>query len=109
MDLVIKEYRGSKLPAYIIFITDGGVGSEKDIKKLLIEASREPIFWQFIGVGGSDYGVLERLDGMQGRYVDNANFFALDDFNRVDAGELYSRMLAEFPQWLKEAKHLNIF
>jgi hypothetical protein len=109
MKQVIEEYHGSKLPAYVLFITDGGVGSENDIKKLLIKASREPIFWQFVGVGGSGYGVLERLDTMNGRYVDNANFFALDDFRRLENSELYSRMLAEFPVWLKEAKRLGIF
>jgi stress response protein SCP2 len=109
MKQVIDEYRGSKLPAYVLFITDGGVGNEQDIKKLLVQASKEPIFWQFVGVGGSGYGVLERLDTMSGRYVDNANFFALNDFRRVEDGELYSRMLAEFPVWLKEAKRLGIF
>ena len=104
MKEVLAEYKRSKLPAYVIFITDGGVGSENEIKKVLIEASHEPIFWQFVGVGGSGYGVLERLDNMSGRYVDNANFFALDDFKRVSNSELYSRLLNEFPQWLQEIK-----
>ena len=104
MRQVIDEYRRSRLPAYVIFVTDGGVGSENQIKSLLIEASREPIFWQFVGVGGCDYGVLERLDTMRGRYVDNANFFALDDFRSVSSSELYARLLNEFPQWLKEIR-----
>ena len=104
MQEVIGEYKGSKLPVYVIFITDGGVGSENQIKRSLIDASREPIFWQFVGVGGHDYGILERLDTMSGRYVDNANFFALDDFRSVSNSELYSRLLNEFPQWLKEIR-----
>lgn len=104
MKEVVAEYKHSKLPAYVIFITDGGVGSESEIKKILIEASKEPIFWQFVGVGGSSYGILDRLDNMGGRYVDNANFFALDDFRSVSNSELYSRLLNEFPQWLKEIK-----
>lgn len=104
MKEVLAEYKRSKLPAYVIFITDGGVGSESEIKRVLIEASHEPIFWQFVGVGGSGYGVLERLDNMSGRYVDNANFFALDDFKRVSNSELYSRLLNEFPKWLQEIK-----
>lgn len=104
MKEVLKEYSKSSIPAYVIFITDGGVGSESEIKKVLIEASKEPIFWQFVGVGGSGYGVLERLDNMTGRYVDNANFFALDDFKTVTNPELYSRLLNEFPQWLQEIK-----
>jgi stress response protein SCP2 len=101
---VIAEYKKSKVPAYVLFITDGGVSSENDIKHLLIESSKMPIFWQFIGVGGSGYGILERLDTMSGRYVDNANFFALDDFRRVSNEELYDRLLTEFPQWLKEIR-----
>jgi len=108
MNEVVAEYKRSKLPAYVIFITDGGVGSENEIKKILMDASKEPIFWQFVGVGGSSYGVLERLDNMTGRYIDNANFFALDDFKSVSNSELYSRLLNEFPQWLKEAKRKRV-
>lgn len=104
MKEVLDEYRGTRIPAYVIFVTDGGVGSEGAIKRLLIEASRFPIFWQFVGVGGSGYGVLTRLDNMSGRYVDNASFFALDDFRTVSNSELYSRLLNEFPSWLKEIK-----
>ena len=101
---VIAEYRRSDLPAYVIFITDGGVSKENDIKRLLIEASRMPIFWQFVGVGGSNYGILQQLDTMPGRYIDNANFFALDDFRRISNEVLYDRLLTEFPLWLKEAR-----
>jgi len=108
IELVREEYGNSQLPAYVIFITDGGVGSKAKIQQLLTDASKEPIFWQFIGVGGSGYGILEKLDTMSGRYVDNANFFALDDFRSINATELYSRMLAEFPIWLKKAKDLGI-
>lgn len=52
------------------------------------EASLYPIFWQFMGVGGSNYSILEKLDNMDGRVVDNANFFAIDDFDRVLDDEL---------------------
>ena len=61
------------------------------------------MFWQFVGVGGSDYGILERLDDMKGRVVDNCNFFALDDLHDVSEQDLYDRLLEEFPTWLKEA------
>ena len=106
---VIDEYESSDLPAYVVFVTDGGIYSTNEIKKLLIEASRLPIFWQFVGVSGSCYGVLEDLDNMSGRYVDNANFFALDDFRRVSNKDLYSRLLNEFPAWLKACKTNGVF
>ncbi len=104
INLVIEEYKDSRIPAYVIFVTDGGFASKGKIKKLLTEASRLPIFWQFVGVGGSAYGILEELDNMGGRYVDNANFFALDDFKSVENEDLYSRLLNEFPGWLREIK-----
>ena len=104
MEEVIEEYRESRVPAYILFITDGGVGSTKEIKRLIKDASKLPIFWQFVGVGGFGYGVLKQLDTLRGRYVDNANFFALDDFKKVDNSDLYSRLLNEFPKWLDAIK-----
>ncbi len=99
---------GFKLPAYVVFISDGGVGNDREIEKLLKEASSLPIFWQFVGIGGYGYGILERLDTMQGRVVDNCNFFSLDDLKKVNEQELYDRLLNEFPDWLSEAKSKGI-
>ncbi len=108
MRKIIKKYKDQKLPTYVIFITDGSIMASKEIEKLMIESSAYPIFWQFIGVSGSDYGILLKIDTMDGRKVDNANFFALDDFKTVPNDELYSRMLAEFPEWLRKAKEIGI-
>ncbi len=105
---VVAEYETSKLPAYVVFVTDGGISKTSQIKKLLIEASYLPIFWQFVGVSGHGYGILEDLDNMSGRYVDNANFFALDDFRSVSNEELYSRLLNEFPKWLEACKNNGV-
>ena len=99
--MVLDTYRDTKLPVYVLFITDGGVSKKSEIQKIITEASKLPIFWQFVGVGGSGYGILEKLDSMKGRYVDNAGFFALDDFKKVSNEELYARLLEEFPKWLK--------
>ena len=108
MKEVVSEYKKSRLPAYVLFITDGGVSNEAKIRKILQEASKYPIFWQFVGVGGSNYGILERLDTMTDRYVDNAGFFALDDFKSVSNSELYGRLLNEFPAWLDAAHQRKI-
>jgi hypothetical protein len=108
MKEVIQTYKNSDLPAYVIFISDGGVGRDKEIEKLIVEASKYPIFWQFVGLGGSNYGILERFDTMKGRVVDNCNFFSLDDIRHVADRELYDRLLNEFPEWLKAAKQQGI-
>lgn len=105
---VVAEYETSTLPAYVVFITDGGFYDTNNIKNFLTDAAYLPIFWQFVGVNGSGYGLLEDLDNMNGRYVDNANFFALDDFRRVDNKDLYSRLLNEFPTWLKLCKNNGV-
>ena len=105
---VIEAYRTSTLPAYVIFISDGGVGNAAEIKRLLIEASALPIFWQFVGIGGSGYGVLQKLDTLPGRVVDNANFFAIDDLHSVSEAELYERLLGEFPDWLVATRRAGV-
>ena len=104
MRMVVDEYKDTKIPAYVLFITDGGVNQKKEIQNIITEASHLPIFWQFVGVGGKNYGILEKLDTMTGRYVDNAGFFALDDFKKVSNEELYARLLEEFPSWLEEIR-----
>ena len=107
LDYFIKQ-SPSTLPVYIIFISDGGVSEAGKIKKILQAASSQPIFWQFVGIGGRNYGLLEKLDTMQGRVVDNCNFFQIDHIDSMSEATLYDLLLQEFPIWLKEATHKNI-
>lgn len=97
-----------KTPVYIIFLSDGGVHDNKRITQLITQAAKLPIFWQFIGLAGRNYGILEKLDDMKGRVVDNCSFFALDDLHEITEEALYERMMAEFPDWLKAAKKAGI-
>jgi hypothetical protein len=84
------------------------VSEARKIKKILQEASSQPIFWQFVGIGGRNYGVLEKLDIMEGRVVDNCNFFKIDNIESISESMLYDFLLREFPIWLTEAKNKNI-
>lgn len=110
IDQVMKFYEDSNdnTPVYILFISDGGVHDNKGITKRIVEAAKKPVFWQFLGLGGSDYGILEKLDDLQGRVIDNCDFFAVDDLHDMSESELYDNMLEEFPQWLKDAKAKGI-
>ncbi|KQQ67624.1 tellurium resistance protein [Pseudomonas sp. Leaf127] len=110
MRQVIDYYKqsGDRTPVYILFISDGGVSLNNQIIKLMVEAARLPIFWQFVGLGGRNYGILEKLDDMEGRVVDNCNFFALDRLNEVPEEKLYDLLMEEFPDWLKAAKVAGI-
>ncbi len=106
---ILDECKGTtNIPTLVLFVTDGGIDKDREIQKVLIEASHHPIFWQFIGLGGSSYGVLENFDNMTGRHVDNASFFAIDDLKSISDAELYDRLLKEFPVWLEKVKSLGM-
>lgn len=94
----------ARTPVFVLFISDGGVSHNQEIEFLIHWSSTLPIFWQFIGIGGSSYGALEKLDALAGRHIDNANFFAIDDLRQISEAELYDRMMQEFPLWLKAAR-----
>jgi stress response protein SCP2 len=100
--------QGGKTPVFVIFISDGGIYKNAEIKKLIKDASKLPIFWQFVGIGGKNYGALSEIDTMTGRVVDNAGFFAIDDLRKITEEQLYDRLMSEFPAWLKAARKKGI-
>jgi stress response protein SCP2 len=111
MNEILKgEPRSRTRPRLVLFVTDGGIDGRTSevIKRILKDCSGQAVFWQFIGVGNADYGVLRDLDTIAGRKVDNAGFFSVDDLSRISDDDLYDRMLSEFPTWLKEVKRLGI-
>lgn len=111
---VIAEVRAfvrdhpAPVPTLVLFFSDGGVYRNAEIERELREAVEEPVFWQFVGLGRSNYGVLERFDTLPGRRVDNVGFFAVDDIGTVPDPELYDRLLSEFPSWITAAGRAGI-
>nr|WP_169745208.1 VWA domain-containing protein [Streptomyces megasporus] len=95
-------------PTLVLFFSDGGVYRNQEIERELREAVEEPIFWQFVGLGRANYGVLERFDTLPDRRVDNVGFFAVDDIDQVPDPELYDRLLSEFPSWVRAARQAGI-
>lgn len=113
----------SPFPAYVMFITDGETQDKSYTETQIKWAAYEPVFWQFMGLGESkkdarargikgflgritkpDFGFLEQLDEMSGRFVDNANFFSVKDPGDITDDELYNLMMGEYPEWLKLAR-----
>jgi von Willebrand factor type A domain. len=97
-----------KLPNYIIFITDGENQDRGETTRVITKMSKYPIFIQFVGIGNCSFNYLKCLDEMKGRYVDNANFFEVNDINDINDDELYNKLLSEYPVWLeyKEVKKM---
>jgi stress response protein SCP2 len=106
------------LPVYVMFVTDGTTSDEAMTEKQLRWASREPIFWQFMGIGNSkkskskilglftnsDFSFLEKLDELDGRLIDNANFFSVTSPDEHTDAELYDLLMTEYPGWIKLAQ-----
>lgn len=120
MRLIRAHYAGGKrnifrkggpadMPAYVLFLTDGAPDSRAAATKELVEASRGPIFWQFLAVGEGPFDYLRRLDeSVPGRLVDNANLFEATDVASIGDQELFSAMLTEYPSWLGLARQHNL-
>ncbi|WP_305094960.1 VWA domain-containing protein [Prescottella sp. R16] len=100
--------RDTSVPTLVLFFTDGGFNKRSAIQKLMRQASSRPAFWQFIGMGRSGFGVLEKLDTLSGRVVDNAGFFSVESVDALSDSRLYELLLSEYPDWLRAARAANI-
>ncbi len=123
-------FSDGKPPVYMMFYTDGQPQDdrESDIIDQIRWSSYEPIFWQFIALGVDyypgqtvkktsglfrktttevavecprEFAFLGSLDTLTGRYVDNASFFAIELPEKIEPEDLFSRMMIEYPNWLK--------
>lgn len=110
MQAVIDHYAasGATVPAFVIFQTDGSPNSRSAAEKILCEASKLPIFWQFVGFGDDEFAFLHKLDELpvpRKRAVDNAGFFeAGQDPRSIEDADLYGELMKEFPGWLAAAR-----
>lgn len=98
----------SNIPTFILFITDGENFDRNEAEQAIRKASKHNIFFQFIGLGNEDFRFLKKLDEMEGRYIDNANFFEIENINKISDADLYDLLLQEYPLWEKEARRLGL-
>lgn len=106
---VLKKYMqedDSQDPAFVVFINDGGC--KKTIKSIIEASATKPLFWQFVGIGNGNFEFLQKIDTLEGRFVDNANFIHIEDIDAISDEQLYDALLNEFPSWLKEAKEKGV-
>jgi len=117
-----RDLQAGQQPVYVMFVTDGETQDRSESERQIRDASREPIFWQFMALGkskaqakgffrrllASDFGFLAYLDEMPGRLIDNANFFQVADPNEPSDEELYDLLMGEYPQWLAAARRQGL-
>lgn len=92
----------------VYFITDGNNSDKDATRRAITELSKESIFWQFIGIGRERFNFLEELDDMQGRFVDNADFFKITDISKISDEELYDKLLTELPSWIDTVRQKGL-
>ncbi|NEM04845.1 VWA domain-containing protein [Geodermatophilus normandii] len=104
------EPQPAQVPVYVMFLTDGAPSDKSVATKQIRSASFEPVFWQFMGIGPErQFSYLQRLDDLEGRYTDNADFFAVsqDDLmgrRPISDDALFDRLMTEYPDWLRRAR-----
>lgn len=111
MECIIQKFalkEKSDRPTFVIFITDGDNEDKSATKKALIEASKYNIFWKYVGIGKTNFPFLEKLDELQGRMVDNANYIAIKDLNTIEDEGLYELLMEEYDLWLGAARNKGI-
>ncbi|MFE6362926.1 VWA domain-containing protein [Streptomyces sp. NPDC057806] len=107
MRAVVEHYINSRStdPALVIFQTDGAPQDPDDVRLQLVQSSKLPIFWAFVGFGPGKVRFLTELDTMRGRLLDNASYFhAGMDPRSVPDEQLYDGLTREFGQWVPQAR-----
>ena len=95
-----KDIEPSTVPAFIIFITDGDNWDKDETNKIVKKLSNYNMFVQFVGIGHENFNYLRSLDDMKGRKHDNTGFIKVEDMNRMDDEELYTKLLEQYKNWL---------
>lgn len=99
----------AETPVFMVFITDGSPDSRKKAKEMLISSSYMPIFWKFLSVGEESFDFLQKLDDLEGRVVDNADYKHLgNDIDAIPDSQLIEWLLEEFKPWLADAQAKGI-
>jgi hypothetical protein len=96
---VVADDASRKLPAWMLFLTDGESGDEAQTEKALAASQAHPVYWTLIGVGpAKHFGFIER---MAEKYP-NVGFLNLSSLD-IDEDELYEQLITEeVCDWLEQ-------
>jgi uncharacterized protein YegL len=125
METIIQHYQRQSeepdwkyAPALVLFQTDGEQtrASELETERILVSSANLPIFWQFFGMGATQFPHLEQLDTLKGRVLDNADLI-IDPCRTQNGklvsvltdGQLYSQLSNNYARWLYDADRIGAF
>ena len=102
----VEDNDTSNIPTFVIFITDGDNDSKDKAPtdRIIVNSAKYNIYFQFVGMGSSNFKYLQKLDGLPGRPVDNTGFIKVQDFSALSDEELYTQLLSGYPEWNTKKK-----
>lgn len=92
-------------PVFALFLTDGVPDNPTAAVEAITRASYAPVFWQFLSIGRQSISFLERLDDLDGRYIDNADYKPVGDVDQLTDTKLFDLILDEYPGWVAEERN----
>ncbi|MDT9592369.1 VWA domain-containing protein [Nocardioides zeae] len=96
------------IPTLVLFVTDGEPWDKDETKRLLVDASSKPVFWQFLGLGYAPK-FLEDLDTMSGRTVDNVGLTSMGDSKATPDETWFPTVLEEYvTSWTPAARQAGL-
>lgn len=113
IELIDKKYRPRKTlfgkkglpePTLVLFLTDGAPDSKPAAVRALTAAASAPIFFQFLSIGDESIPFLQKLDDLENRFIDNADYKPVGDVDRLTDVELFAMLLDEYPAWVAEMR-----
>ena len=88
---------------------DGAIKMEKNITLSNLDGYINKRIIGHYQMGGTNYApVLEKLDDLEGRTIDNVNFLKVSNIATIPDNQLYGGLMAEYPDWVSQAKGLNL-
>lgn len=100
--------RPANEPVFAIFLTDGAPNSKPQAVQALIEVSTAPIFWKFLSIGSESFDFLQRLDDLEERVIDNADYKPIGSIDALSDEALIDALLDEYGEYVTEAKRLGL-
>lgn len=110
LNKICEKAEKNEPPLFVLYFTDGDCWDRKSSERAIIASSKQPVFWKFVGLGGSSKGFsfLQKLDDLEDRPIDNTDFIHIKNLAQIEDAELYNLLLREFPDWLEQARNHQV-
>jgi stress response protein SCP2 len=105
IDKISKEYHSSKVPVFVLFLTDGTiVGKKSDFNRSMSKCSAYPIFFHFLFTEKKHKGFLSNLARIKSKFISNWWYsMLLDSLDRDDL-DFHRQILWKFPEWILDMR-----